>query len=121
MNPKSFLSMVREKFINLKIYYSRSIGYVSLINSGMILFLTVTKLKEMGIINWSIGQSFFWVYIFGVVGLVLIGWIEVKYFKGMNIESKRNFELTPPMVEMKQRIDYLYEKQKKEEERKQIR
>jgi len=116
MEIRKFLSNARAKFIEFRIYYSRSIGYVSLINSGMILFLTLAKLKEVGIIKWDITDSFLLVYVVGFIGLLLFGWLEIKVFKGFQKESDRNFALTPSFVEMKEKLNYLYDKEKKKEE-----
>lgn len=109
---KSYLSNLRERFINLKIYYIRSVSYISLINAGLIVFLTMAKLKDMGVISIDLSQSLLYVYFGGIILMLLLGWIEVKLFKGLNVESKRLFDYTPQMVEMKAKIDYLYEKEK---------
>ncbi len=99
-----------------KQYISRTVTYLSIINSGMILFLFLSKLKESGFIQADLDKYFFTIFIIGIICLLILGWIDIKYIKGMQEENTISFSYQPPMVEMKQKIDEMYEyfKEKKE-------
>ena len=80
----------------------------------MILFLTLSRLKETGLIHFDIGRYFIVVYVLGIIGLILLGYLEIYILKGLKEEQRKNFELNPMFMEMKEKIDYLYEKEKNE-------
>jgi hypothetical protein len=106
------LRKLRDRLMQYKIYINRTISYASIINSGMLLFLVLSRLKELGYINVDLQEYFFIILFFGFIILLLIGWLEIKVFKGVQQENRIAFALTPPMVEMKEKIDYIYDKLK---------
>jgi hypothetical protein len=118
MINRELLSKGRTKIMYWKTYMSRAIGYASIMNSGMLLFLFLSKLKETGWISFDIDAYFLPIFFMTFVILITIGWIEVKFLKGIQEEASIGFALTPPMVEMKEKLDYMYDKLKKEEEEK---
>ena len=95
----------------IKKYITRTTTYTSLVSSCMILFLFLSRLKETGWISFDIGKYFIPIFIGGFVLLLIVGWIDVNFLKALQSEATIGFNLTPPMVEMKKKIDYLYEKE----------
>lgn len=106
---KKILINVRRKIIAAKIMINRSLGYVSLVNAGMVLFLTLTKLRELGYINFDLSDNFFFIYFGGVAVLIIMGYVEIRLVKGLSEESRRNFEQNPMFMDMKKKLDELYE------------
>ena len=103
------LRFFRNKLMLFKQYISRTVTYLSIINSGMILFLVLSKLKEAGYVSANLDKYFFIIFAVGIMGLLIIGWIDIKYLKAMQEENTISFYLHPPMVEMKSKIDEMYE------------
>ncbi len=101
---KKLLNRLRELLINLKIYMNRSNNWLTLINSGMILFLFLSRLKETGPIDFEIDKYFLPILLGGFLLLILIGWLEINIFKGLQVENKKRFSLSPPNTEMLNRI-----------------
>jgi hypothetical protein len=95
---------LRESFIQGKVYLTRTTTYISLINSGMILFLTLGRLKDAGIVNVDLSHLFFPLLIVGYLILFFIGWFEVRVFKGMQIELRQRFELNPAFARLEKAV-----------------
>ena len=109
-------SFIRHKLMLGKQYISRTNTYLSLINSGMILFLFLSRLKEKGFIQTDLEKYFFIIFGGGLVTLLILGWFDIKFLKGMQAENTIAWNLTPPQVEMKEKIDEMYKdfKEKKD-------
>ena len=107
---KNQLKKFREKLILLKMCITRSSSYITLINSGMILFLFLSKLKEANIIKIHIRDYFIPLFIIGIFSLMVIGWIEIKYLKGMSTELKMVWEFNPEFRKLKKQVDSIYYK-----------
>jgi len=101
----------REFFVNIKVYVNRTAGYLSIINSGMIIFLVLAKLKEAGIADFELSQYYPAIFISTMLLVTLIGFLEVKLMGGWKRESSIAFNVCPEFVEMKRKIDELYEKE----------
>jgi len=101
----------REFFVNIKVYVNRTAGYLSIINSGMIIFLVLAKLKEAGIADFDISQYYPIIFVTTMLLVTLIGFLEVKLMGGWKRESSIAFNVCPEFVEMKKKIDELYEKE----------
>ena len=93
----------------VKQYIHRAITYASILNSGMLLFLVLSKMKEVGWVNFDIGKYIIPIFIFGLVILIGIGWIEMKIFKGFREESRISFNYTPQYVEMHKKINEIWD------------
>lgn len=109
---------LRDKVMLYKQYISRTTTYLSIINAGMILFLFLSKLKEVGIISWNLDRYTIVIFVVGTILLLVLGWFEIKVLKGVYSENTVSFYYTPPQAEMKAKIDEMYEdfKLKKEKE-----
>ena len=115
---KGLVGKIRTILLNGKIFVSRSTSYISVINSGMILFLTLERLASRGVIKISNLESYFFLFLgVGIIMLIIIGYFERK-LKGHSEESTICFNQNPPMKDMKMKLDYLYEKLKEEEKQK---
>ena len=92
-----------------KYYISRTVTYLSIINSGMLLFLFLSKLKELGYINADLDKYFIIIFGLGLFILLIIGWFDVNVIKGFQEESSFSFTLCPPYADMKKKIDELWD------------
>ncbi len=105
----SMLKKIRTKSMLAKQYVARTVTYVSLINSGMILFLFLIQLKGLGIVNFDIESYFIPIFIGGLICLFILGWLEIKLFKGIQEELRISFQFTPQLVEMQSKLNDLWE------------
>jgi len=71
------LKQLRDLVMLWKIYLTRSLAYVSILNSVMILFLTLSDLKKYGI-EIAIGKWIIPIIITGTILLIVLGWVEDK-------------------------------------------
>ncbi len=67
--------MVRRKAAKLKMFMSRTVSYLGLINAGMILFLVLTRLEDYGV-DIEIEKYFFLILLGGFLMLSIFGWID---------------------------------------------
>lgn len=112
---KEILRKTRDFIIEMKVLMGRTISYLSILNSGMILFLMLSKLKELGYISFDLTNTFF-IYFAGILILLFLGWLDVKILKGMQSEQARVMSLNPAWDDVRYKINYLYEKNKKNEQ-----
>ena len=73
----SLFENLRSKIVHAKIFSQRGISYISIINSGMILFILLSNLERYGV-DINITKWFFPLLIMGLVGLTFLGYIEDK-------------------------------------------
>lgn len=104
---------LRKILIELKLYVGRSNGYINLLNSGMILFLTLSRLKEFNYITFSIDKFIIPIFLCAVFVLVLFGWFEVRILRGLPTEYNRQMEYTPHFMEMKNMVKEIRDNQSK--------
>lgn len=105
---------VRSFIIFVKIMLMRSSTYIALVNLGMIFFLTLSKMKEIGMIKVNLDVVVLPLYIGTFIILFILGWIDFYLLKGYQDEVNKLNVLTPlhPLLaEMKQKVDWMYEKQ----------
>lgn len=98
------LSKIRNKILFIKQYIGRATGYLSLINSGMLLFLFLNKLKESGLISFNTEKYYVPIVILGSLILITFGWVDFTFLRGIQEEAKIGFELNPYYVEMRNNI-----------------
>jgi hypothetical protein len=101
MDGKKF----REKFILYKIFYQRSLSYVSLINSAMILYLFLSDLKKYNILI-SIETWFFPILVLGIFLLILFGYIEDR-LGFYRTEQQEVTQRTPQMNSILKKLDFV--------------
>ena len=115
---KQLLIKLREVLLTWKIYATRSSSYIAFINLGLIMFLALSKLKEVGIININLSSYSIFIYIATVILLVIFGWFDMNYLRGYSQETNIGYKYTPLhplMQDMKDKLDemYLLSKEKK--------
>ena len=101
---------IRSKIVHGKLFIQRSMGYVAMINSAMILFLLLSKLEDYGI-DIRIRYWFFPIIIAGFAGLVLFGYLEDRlgFFRE---ESKAATRRNPQITEILKRLERIEKKLK---------
>jgi hypothetical protein len=108
---KKFFYYIRYGITWLKTIANRVGSYVSLLNIGMLLFLTISTLKDKGYIHFSLGQYIIPIYIATIIIVLFLGYLEAFIFKGMYAEQMMQFKLIPmhpDNAEMKNKIDEMY-------------
>ena len=95
--------MISKKNLALsKMFMSRTTTYLALINSGMILFLVLSKSEDYGI-DIEIEKYFIPIIILGLILLSLFGWLEDKL--GFHeLEKKHVEDRNPYLREILERI-----------------
>lgn len=112
---KGLLVILRKTLLRIKIYFTRTANYVSLINTGMIAFLFADKLNELGVLNVDLDTYFVLIFFCWCLLLIFIGWVEVTFIKGLQDEASQGFYLNPPLKDMKEKVDYIFDKMEKGE------
>jgi hypothetical protein len=83
----------RQLITDSKIFIQRSMSYVAILNSGMILFLMLSKLENYGI-NINLTKWFLPIFIATVAGMIVTGFIDTKL--GFFAEEKRRIHSRDP-------------------------
>lgn len=113
---KKLLQLIRGKLIDAKIFIARTMSWVSMANSLMLVFLVIEKLNSLGVIKGDLGNSLILVIILWFCILLFLGWIEIKKIKAPHVESTKMLELNPPMKNAFERIDEIDKRTKSIEE-----
>lgn len=95
----------RKIFTISKVNMQRSMSYVSILNSGMILFLLLAKLQDYGI-KIYITKWFFPIFILSMLLMMLVGYIDFKsgfHREEVRVTSSRN----PYFKEIIERLERL--------------
>lgn len=90
---------LRNRLMYLKFCMSRTIGYVSIINSGMLLYLVLSER-----VDWGLEEFFIPIFALGFFSIALLGWIEIKYFKGYDEETRIAFIRNPLMMDVRNKV-----------------
>ena len=110
MNIKSILKLALSIVTDIKIYIARTISWISIMNSLMLVFLVIERLSSMGVLKADLGNSFIVVVGVWFLILVVLGWIEVNKVRAPHLESMKMLEFNLPMK-------YVYEKVREIDER----
>lgn len=113
-NLRRALIYFRDKVLVGKMYMMRSANYISLANLGMIMFLTVVQLKDMGIVKWDISAYIIPLYFITFLLLIIFGYIDIHILKGYSSEVtivNKVTPLHPDLASLKAKVDYLYDKE----------
>lgn len=103
---------IKDRLLKLKIYIGRATTYLTIINSGMLLFLFLSTLKDKGAISMDLDKYFILIFAVGLATLIVVGWIDINLFKGLQSEIRLAFEYNPPFKDIKDKVTYLFEKEK---------
>ena len=101
----SLLEWFIRKWTAIKIYINRAISYITIINAGMMLFVLMAQMKQLG---WNINLTAYFVpvYIISIIGAIIVGFVDTKlgFFKK---ESEMTSDRNPYFVEIKKDIKEL--------------
>jgi hypothetical protein len=102
----------------VKVIANRIAGYIGLVNIFLLLFLTLSNLKQNGYINLDIGKSFIPIYFVFIIILFVIGWIEIHILKGQYREAEIQNSLVPShpdIQDIKLKLNEMYDYIKEQE------
>ena len=102
---------LRNWFTHSKVFINRAVSYLSIINSGMILFLLLSRLQDYGV-GIHITKWFFPIFVIGIVLMILVGYMDYKlgfHREEMRTVSSRN----PYFNEIIERLDRVEKELKK--------
>ena len=98
----------RKKLALSKMFMSRTVSYLGLVNAGMILFLVLSRLEDYGV-DIEIEKYFFPILFMGFLILGFFGWLEDNL--GFHeLERQHVEERNPYMKEILTRLDKLDKK-----------
>lgn len=106
-----FFIRCRKILLEYKVNVQRSLSYIAILNSGMILFLLLAKLQDYGV-SIHITKLFFPLFLLSILSMMVIGYIDHKlgfHREEARIEGKRN----PYYQEIIERLDRMEEKLEK--------
>lgn len=75
MNLTLLFRKFRRKIVRSKIWIQRTLGYIGIMNSAMIMFLVLSKLQDYGY-EIAITKWFVPIYLFTFILLLAFGWLE---------------------------------------------
>ena len=110
-------SSIRMYLIRAKAYVQRSMSYVSIVNSGMILFLFLSKLQESGF-NINLQKFGIPIFILTLFILMILGYLE-DFFGFYSAEKQFGSSRDPYISAIKQmqkdieELKELYKEKKK--------
>lgn len=101
----------RTLLVDARIYLSRSQGWMSAMNSGMIVFLFLGRLKDAEVVNFELDKFFIIVYGGILVIMILWGWIDEKLgIYAEDAERQLTPDRNPVMAEIREGIKRIEEK-----------
>ena len=104
---KKVFTKFRNLLIRFKVYMARTSSYLSLINTGMILFIFLSNLERYNI-DVDIKDWLLPIFIIGLVGMLAFGYLEDKlgfYREEQKTTQSRN----PYFKEIIERLDKIKE------------
>jgi len=113
MTIKTILKKVLSIITDVKIYMGRTMSWISMANSLMLVFLVIERLNNLGVIKGDLGNSFFVVVGSWFCILVALGWFEVNKIRAPHLESEKILEFNLPLKEIRDRIREIDERTKK--------
>jgi hypothetical protein len=110
----SLFEKLRSKLIHAKLFYQRTLGYISLINASMILFLFLSDIEKYGI-DIDIRKWYIPLLLVGAFLFILLGYIEDKFgfFKAETEAANRRNPQLSQILEKLEKIEKDIEKLKK--------
>ncbi len=99
------IKKLRSKLIHAKVYLSRALGYASLVNMALILFLALSNLEDYGV-DIFLERWLIPIFLGLFLILVLLGYLEDKlgFFSAeQDVHAKRN----PQIAKILKRLDQI--------------
>jgi len=89
----------------IKIYLARANSYFVIINSGMLIFLLLSKLQEFGF-NINIQNYFIPSFLASISGALIIGYLDTRwgFFRE---EAKRNTHRNPYLMQISEDVQQI--------------
>lgn len=112
---KQFFNFIRSILVDIKIYIARTMGWIGMVNSLMLVFLVIERLSKIGVVNADLGNTIIFVIILWFCVLIFLGWVEVKKIKAPHLEAEKMLEFNPPFKFMYDKIKEMDERTKKME------
>ena len=112
----TLLGTFRRKIMGFKVVVMRTSGYMALVNTFMILYLTLSKFKDSGVVSFDLGRWIIPIFVCMIVGIGIFGYFEMYVWGGYREETKINYELSPShpdIQDIKRKVDEMYEKEMK--------
>ena len=94
---------LRSKIVHSKLFVQRSLGYIAILNSGMILFLVLSRLENYKI-DIKLETWFIPIFVCTIFLMVFFGYLEDKlgfYTEESRAHTRRN----PTLTEINKRLD----------------
>ena len=107
----TLMDFVRFFTARLKVYVGRASAYNSIINSGMLLFILLASLKNLGMGEFPIAKYGIPIFLASMGLAMTIGYLDVKlglYEAEQKYTSSRN----PQLIEILERVKKIEEKLK---------
>ena len=83
---------IRGGWTEFKLYLNRANSYIIIINTCMLLFLMISRLKDYG---WEISKTnIVFIFLVLISGLILLGWLDTK-LGFFSEEAKRRADRNP--------------------------
>lgn len=100
---KKKLIKIRNIIVLGKVRIQRANSYIALLNSGMIVFLVLAKLQDLGV-EINLGTSLLFIYPFAIILLIIWGWIEDRLLGFYRQEHRVTGSRHPHFQEMIERL-----------------
>ena len=111
VEKKRVLLWLRRTFTRNKVFIHRAMSYMTILNSGMIMFLLLSRLQDYGI-EIHITKWFFPIFIASILMLIAIGYLDFRF--GFHKEEMRISQgENPYMAEIVERLDKIEKKLKR--------
>lgn len=101
---------MKQLLVRWKVYVQRALSYMSILNAGMLFFITADVLKKYGF-----DYKIYWLapimFVLSLIGCLLLGWFDLKsgvYEEELRWGSKNN----PVLMEILERIKKIEEDKK---------
>ena len=101
---------LKKAILNLKIMINRTSSYIAILNAGMILFITLSTLKDAGIINIDLSKYLIPIYLLGFLVLIIVGYIDMFVLRAYKEELELQVKHNPVIMDMKNKIDMIAQK-----------
>ncbi|HII71141.1 TPA: hypothetical protein HA265_00100 [Candidatus Woesearchaeota archaeon] len=102
---------IRKILVYSKVWAQRTMSWIAILNSGMILFLVLSKLQDYGL-KISITKWFIPIFIVAIILMIFLGYIEDK--AGFHREEHREItKRNPVFSEIIERLDNIESQIKK--------
>lgn len=110
MQIKEIAKKILKKLVHMKIYIARTIGWMGIANSIMLVFLVLDRLKSLEIIKTDLGNALFMVMVIWFFLLIFLGWFEVEILQAPHRESEKMISINPPMQHIYNTVDRIEKK-----------